>query len=178
MPSQVTLVASDKNAGVILQGGRSTDSAEEFLKKRAAEITQSGGRLLGESRTTINGLSCYEQAYTIPQENADAIQMKLSCLKKGDWIYTFRALSAAGGYAKYDPDFKRTVSSFKDLTDASKINRSPKRLALVKANGTDTLPAVFKKAGLPEKSWPSFAVMNGLELTAVPAAGKLIKTVR
>ena len=178
MPSQVTLVAADKNAGVILQGGRSTDSAEEFLKKEAADITQSGGRLLSESRTTNNGLSCFEQTYTIPQENADAVQMKLSCLKKGDWVYAFQALSSASGYAKYEPDFKRIVASFKDLSDASKINRSPKRLALVKANGTDTLQAIFNKAGLPEKSWPPFAVMNGLELTAVPATGKLIKTVR
>ena len=178
MPSQVALVAADKNAGVILQGGRSTDSAEEFLKKQAANITQSGGRLLSENRTTNNGLACYEQTYSIPQENADAVQMKLSCLKKGDWVYAFQALSSAGGYAKFEPDFKRIVASFKDLSDASKINRSPKRLALVKADGTDTLQAIFKKAGLPEKSWPPFAVMNGLELTAVPATGKLIKTIR
>jgi predicted Zn-dependent protease len=134
--------------------------------------------LLSESRTTNNGLSCFEQTYTIPQENADAVQMKLSCLKKGDWVYAFQALSSASGYDKYEPDFKRIVASFKDLNDDSKINRSPKRLALVKANGTDTLQAIFKKAGLPEKSWPPFAVMNGLELTAVPATGKLIKTVR
>jgi len=70
------------------------------------------------------------------------------------------------------------VSSFRDLTDASKINRSPQRLALVKANGSDTLQAIFKKAGVTEKSWPQLAIMNGLELTAVPASGRLIKTVK
>jgi predicted Zn-dependent protease len=70
------------------------------------------------------------------------------------------------------------VASFRDLSDASKINRAPQRLALVKANGTDSLQAILKKAGLPDKAWPQFAVMNGLELSAVPAAGRLIKTVR
>jgi predicted Zn-dependent protease len=178
MPSRVTLIAADKNGGIILQGAKSADSAEQFLKKQAAEIANSGGQLLGENRTTINGLDCYEQSYSVPQENAGAIQMKLSCLKKGDWIYAFQAISAASGYAKYDPDFRRVVASFKDLTDASKINRSPKRLALVKANGTDTLQAIFKKAGIPEKSWPQFAIMNGRELAAAPPAGTLVKTVK
>jgi predicted Zn-dependent protease len=70
------------------------------------------------------------------------------------------------------------VTSFRDLTDASKINRSPKRLALVKANGRDTLQAIFKQAGMPDKTWPQFAVWNALEVTAVPAAGKLIKIFR
>jgi predicted Zn-dependent protease len=178
MPTQVTLVTADQNAGLILQGGKSTDSAEEFLKKQAAEITKSGGQLLNENRTTINGLACYEQAYTITQANEAPVQMRLSCLKKGDWVFAFQAMSAASGYAKYEPEFKKVVASFRDLTDASKINRSPRRLALIKANGTDTLQAILKKAGVPEKSWAPFAVMNGLELTAVPPAGKLIKAVR
>jgi predicted Zn-dependent protease len=177
-PAQVTLIAADQNGGIILRGGKTTDTAEEFAKKQAAEITKSGGTLLNESRTTINGLACYAQAYTIAQENADPVRMELSCMKKGDWVFAFSAMSSASGFAKYGPDFKRIVASFKDLTDASKIDRSPKRLALVKANGSDTLQAILKKAGTAEKSWPQFAVMNGLELTAVPAAGRLIKTVR
>lgn len=177
-PSRVTLVAADENGGVVLQGGQTTDTAEEFAKKQAAEITNSGGKLLNENRTTINGLACYEQAYTITQENADAVRMSLFCLKKGDWVYAFSAMSAASGYSKYEPDFKRIVTSFRDLTDASKINRSPKRVTLVKANGSDTLQAIFSKTGVPEKSWPQFAVLNGLELTVVPPAGKLVKTVK
>jgi predicted Zn-dependent protease len=177
-PSQVVLVAADQNGGVILQGGKTTDTAEEFAKKQAAQITQSGGTLLGENRTTINGLACYEQSYQIPQENAAAIRVSLSCLKKGDWVYAFQAMSPADGYSKYAPDFQRIVASFRDLADASKINRAPKRLALVKANGRDSLQAIFKSTGMPEKSWPQFAVWNALDVTAVPAAGRLIKTVK
>ncbi|NTV80982.1 MAG: M48 family metalloprotease, partial [Candidatus Aminicenantes bacterium] len=178
MASQVVLVAADQNGGVIMQGGKTTDSAEEFAKKQAAQITRSGGTLLGENRTTVNGLACYEQAYQITQENEAPIRMSLSCLKKGDWVYAFQAVSSVDGFSKYSPDFRRIVTSFRDLTDASKIDRSPKRLALVKANGRDTLQAIFKQAGMPEKSWPQFAVWNALEVTAVPAAGKLVKIFR
>jgi predicted Zn-dependent protease len=177
-PANVTLVSADQNAGIILQGGKTTDSAEEFAKKQATEITGSGGKLLNESRSTINGLACFEQAYTITQEDQSTVRMRLSCLKKGDYVYAFQAISAAESYGKYESFFKATVSSFKELTDASKINRSPVRLALVKANGSETLKAILKRAGVPEKSWPQFAIMNGLELTAVPAAGQLIKAVK
>jgi predicted Zn-dependent protease len=177
-PANVTLVSADQNAGIILQGGKTTDSAEEFAKKQATEITGSGGKLLNESRSTINGLACFEQAYTITQEDQSTVRMRLSCLKKGDYVYAFQAISAAESYGKYESFFKATVSSFKELTDASKINRSPVRLALVKANGSETLQAILKRAGVPEKSWPQFAIMNGLELTAVPAAGQLIKAVK
>jgi predicted Zn-dependent protease len=178
MPSQVTLVAADKNAGVILRGGKTADSAEEFAKKQAAQITQAGGTLIGESRTTVNGLACFEQAYTIAQQGAEPVRMSLSCLKKGDWVYAFQAMSSVDGFSKYAPEFKRIVTSFRDLTDASKIDRAPQRLALVKANGRDTLQAIFKRAGMPEGSWPQFAVWNGLDAAAVPAAGKLIKIFR
>ena len=178
MPSQVMLVAADKNGGVILQGGKTADSAEEFARKQSAQFTESGGTLLGENRTTINGLACFEQAYTIPQENAEPVRLSLSYLKKGDWVYAFSAMSLANGFSKYAPDFKRVVTSFRDLSDASKLDRQPQRLGLVKANGRDTLQAIFKKAGMPEKSWPQFAVWNGLEATAVPAAGKLVKIYR
>jgi predicted Zn-dependent protease len=180
MPSRVTLVAADQNGGVVLQGGKTTDTAEEFARKQGTEITNSGGKLLTETKTTINGLACFEQAYTITQENAEPIRMSLSCLKKGDWVYAFQAMSSVNGFSKYEADFKRIVASFRDLADASKINRSPQRLTLVKANGTDTLQTIFTKAGMvdKDKSLSRFAIINGLELTALPPAGKLIKVVK
>mgnify|MGYP000726736036 CR=1 FL=1 len=178
MASQVTIIAPDQAAGVILRGGETTDTAEVFARKQAAEITNSGGRLLGENRTTINGLACFEQAFSIAQESAEAVRMNLSCLKKDDWVYAFQAISSTSGFSKYASGFKTVISSFRNLTDASKINRAPKRLALVKANGRETLQAIFKRTGLEQGFWAQFAVMNGLELNAVPPGGKLIKTVR
>jgi len=178
MPSRVTIIAPDETAGVILQGGKTTETPEEFARKQGAEIAKSGGTLLGENRTTINGLTCYEQAYQIPQEGQEPVRMSLSCLKKDDWVYAFQALSSVNGFSKYSRSFQGIVGSFRNLTDASKINREPRRLALVKANGSDTLQTILKRSGLPDKTMPQFAVMNGLEPTAVPAAGRLIKTVR
>jgi predicted Zn-dependent protease len=177
-PGSVTLVAADKNGGVIMQGGKTGDSAEEFARKQAAEIAGSGGKLLNENRTTINGLACFEQAYTITQENQAPVRMRRSYIKKGDYVFVFSAMSPADSFSRYESSFRGVVSSFKDLTDPAAINRAPKRLALVKANGTDTLQAIFQKAGMPDAAGAQFAVMNGLDLKAVPAAGRLVKIVK
>jgi predicted Zn-dependent protease len=177
-PSRVTIIAPDETAGAVLQGGKTADTAEAFAKKQGAEIAKSGGTLLGENGTTINGLACYEQAYEIAQEGQEAVRMSLSCLRKDDWVFTIQAMSPANAFSKYGASFQGLVASFRSLDDPSKINREPRRLALVKANGSDTLQTILKRSGLPEKAWPQFAVMNGLEPGAVPPAGRLVKTVR
>ena len=104
--------------------------------------------------------------------------MSLTCLKKGDWVFAFQAISPEASFERYAADIGRVVGSFRELTDRSKIDRAPKRLALVKANGRDSLQTIFKRAGMPEASWPQFAVGNGLEASAVPPAGKLVKIFR
>ena len=177
-PAQVTIVAKDQNGGVILQGGPSSDSPEEFARKQAEEIKGSGGSLLGENRTKVNGLACFEQAFTISQQNQAPVRMRRSYVKKGGWIYVFSAMSAEQGFQKYDPDFRRVVGSFRELADPAFINRAPKRLGLVKADGRDTLLAIFKRAGMPDTATAHFAILNGLDANAVPPAGKLIKVVR
>ncbi len=174
-PAQVLLLAADENGGVILRGAKTDDTAEAFAKKQVAGITEAGGRLLSESPRTVNGLAGYEQSFAVTPEGSAAVRMSLTCLKKGEWVYAFRAISPEASVHKYAPDFQRVVGSFEELKDANKIDRAPKRLALVKANGRDSLQAIFKRAGMPEGSWPQFAVWNGLEAAAAPPAGRLVK---
>jgi predicted Zn-dependent protease len=177
-PAQVLLLAADENGGIILRGAKTADTAEAYARKQAAGIAEAGGRLLSESPRTINGLAGYEQSYTVTQEGSAAVRMDLLCLKKGGWVYAFQAISPEASAQRYAPDFQRVVGSFEELTEAGKINRAPKRLALVEANGRDTLQAIFKRAGMPEGSWPRFAVWNGLVASAVPPAGRLVKIFR
>ncbi len=176
-PTQVTLAAADGNGAVLLQMEKSAETLESYAKKKASEI--SGGSLLGDGNSLVNGLACYEQNYTVTQEKQAQLRMRRSFLKKAESIYTFTALSAADNFDKYEGDFKRVVGSFKELTKPALLNRQPKRVTLVKANGSDTLQAIFRRAsGLPESLYGQFAVFNGLDLAAVPPAGRLIKVLR
>ena len=177
-PAQVTIVSKDQNGGIILQGRQSSESPEEFSKKQDEEILSSGGRLLGASRAKVNGLACFEQSFTVTKQNQAPVRMRRSYVKKGGWIYVFSAMSSEQSFQNYDSDFRKAVSSFRELTDPTLINRSAKRLGLVKADGADTLQAIFRKAGMPETETAHFAILNGLDANTVPPAGKLIKILK
>jgi predicted Zn-dependent protease len=70
------------------------------------------------------------------------------------------------------------VGSFQELKDSARLNKQPRRLKLVRADGTQNLRELFERAGMKKDLWPNFAVMNGLGQEAVPPKGRLIKTVQ
>lgn len=90
------------------------------------------------------------------------------------------AVGSGGGGRESSDDglFNRTVASFRELTERAYIDRAPKRVRLVPADGSRTLEAYFQAAGMNRMSWPQFAIVNGLGLEAVPPQGRLIKLVR
>jgi len=72
------------------------------------------------------------------------------------------------------PIFKKLSNS-----DTSRyLNRKPHRIRLVKANGRESLEAIFQKAGMAKDLWPKFAIMNQMELGSTPNSGQMIKIVR
>jgi hypothetical protein len=93
-------------------------------------------------------------------------------------VDTFSALSLEQNFPNDQGTFGQTVGSFKDLSNPAYLNRAPKRLALVRADGVSALQEIFRKQGLAQNLWPQFAIMNGMEPGAVPIKGRLIKTLR
>jgi predicted Zn-dependent protease len=174
--AMVKLTSADSNGVLYLQAEKSPDSLADYAKKKASELQNS--RLLAEKNLTVNGLSCFEQSYLVTQEDQSKLRLSRSFLKKGDMVYTFSALSLEQSFSNYQATFGQTVGSFRDLTNPAYLNRQPKRLALVRADGVTALQEIFRKQGLAQSLWPQFAIMNGLEPAAVPVKGRLIKILR
>ncbi len=176
MPTQVSVMSQDGNGAMLLQAEKSQENLRDFARRKAAEFKD--GQLQGERSITVNGLSGFEHSFTIPQADNLTLSLRQSFIRKGDLIYTFSALSSAQNFSQYDNTFQGISGSFRQLTDTTKLNRAPKRLNLVQANGSQTLQEIFKREGMPETSWPTFAIMNGLEVKSVPPRGRWIKIVR
>jgi predicted Zn-dependent protease len=176
MATQVTLISQDGNGAMLFQAERSQENLRDFARRKAASFKD--GQLQGERSISVNGLSGYEHSFTIPQAENQTLGLRQSFIRKGDMVYTFSALSAAQNFSQYANTFQGISRSFRQLTDQSKLNRLPKRVDLVQANGSRTLQDIFKRAGMPEKSWPNFAIMNGLDVKSVPPRGRWIKIVR
>ena len=102
----------------------------------------------------------------------------MSCIKKGEYIYSFAALSTVSKFASYDYTFGTVVGSFRELTDRTYLNRQPKRIKLLKANGQQTLQSIFQGAGMNKDLWQKFAIMNELQLNRRPESDRLIKIIK
>jgi predicted Zn-dependent protease len=176
MPSQVVLATKNGNAGVILQGEKTSENLKEYADRLASKIEN--GQLIDENRSSINGLASYHQIFDITQQQGGVIRTRISYIKKSSFIYTFIALSAQNEFDTYDGQFQSVVGSFKELRDRRYLNRQPQRIRLVKANGRDSLQTIFQKAKMDKDLWPTFAIMNSGELDWTPKSGQNIKTVQ
>jgi predicted Zn-dependent protease len=175
-PTQLILLSKDEKAAILLQAEKTQEDLRVFARQKAATIQ--GARLVNEDRFNVPGLLSYHERYEISQQDGNTASLRLSLIKKGAFVYTFLALAAHADFANFDPDFRRTAQSFQELQDPAYLKRRPLRVAVAEADGRRTLQDIFASAGMKDQLWPAFAVMNELELSAVPPSGRLVKCAR
>ncbi|MFC2156929.1 M48 family metalloprotease [Acidobacteriota bacterium] len=171
--TQVTLVSPDDNAAIILQAEQSSQDLRNYATQRAQKLE--GATYLGEQSLQINGLQSYQQLYEIPQQDQQPLKMRVSYIRKNDFIYAFSAFSTSQNYGNYDFQFGTIIGSFRQLNDRRYLDRKPNTLKVIKADGRKTLQQYFQQARINKELWPRFAIMNGLELGDVPQRNQLIK---
>jgi predicted Zn-dependent protease len=175
-PTQVTLTSPTDDAAIVLQAERTSEALEAYARKKAAALE--GGTFVNGQAALVHGLSCLHRTYDVAQPQKEALRVRYSFIRKGDSVFAFAALSTAAGFGRNDGDFLRVVDSFQELRDPARLNRQPRRIRVVEADGTRTLRAIFEGVGMNKELWSRFAVMNGLALDAVPPRGRPVKVVR
>ena len=175
-PARVTILSPDDEAAVVLQAEKSPEGLSAYAKKKSASLD--GGQFVNEQSMNIHGLSCVRQVFDVVKPEKETLRVQFSFIRNGERIYTFSALSKAINYGRRAPEFGRIVDSFQELRDPARLNKQPRRLKLVRADGAQSLREIFGRAGMKKDLWPSFTVMNDLGQEAVPPKGRLIKTVR
>jgi len=175
-PSQVVLASKDGNGAVVLQAEKSSEKLSLYAQKKTANIE--GKHFLREQDLTINNFSAYQQLFDVVRQDKEDLRLQLTCLRKGSYIFSFTALSTVYDFKKYDRQFHSTVGSFDELRDKVHLNRKPKKLRLIQANGRETLRQMFMKAGMDKDIWPKIAIMNGMELNQTPERNQIIKIIK
>jgi predicted Zn-dependent protease len=174
--SQVIMTSKDGNAALILGAEESTENLQDYAQKKASTIE--GRQFISDRTLTINGLSSYQQLYDVFQQEKETLRVRITYIKKKSYIFSFFTLSTVYDFRKYDHQFSIIVDSFNELRDRSHINRQPKRLKLVKANGRQTLKEIFQNSGMKKDLWQKFAIMNGIELSQIPKRDQLVKIIK
>jgi predicted Zn-dependent protease len=175
-PTRVSLASPNDDAAIVLGAERTSEDLEAYARKKATALE--GGAFVNGQSAVVHGFSCLHRTYDVAQPQKEGLRVRYSFIRKGDSVFAFAALATASGFGRRDADFRRVVDSFQELRDPARLNRQPRRIRVVAADGIRSLRAMFEAAGMDKDLWPRFAVMNGLAADAVPPRGRLVKVVR
>jgi predicted Zn-dependent protease len=174
------ILSSPKGDGAFwLQSEQSGEALPAYAQKKLAGIK--GGRLIQDQSFFINGLASYHQTVDLPgqeQENQQPLKARLSYIRKDATIFFCGAVSTAADFGRFEPEFGRIVRSFGVLRDRAHLDRKPLRLRIIRADGRRTLESLLQSETVTKDLWPRFAILNGMDLSATPESGRLIKVAR
>ncbi|MFZ2338471.1 MAG: M48 family metalloprotease [Bacteroidales bacterium] len=177
-PLQVTVTPPDGKALMLfmLSDQKTLEASVDSTLARYGLTPQ------GSKRTTVNGLpAIVTQAKQVQQDQstgATATNLVLSYfISHGGLIYIFHGVSTEADFNTYATTMNTAMTTFSNLTDASKINVKPKRINVVKVARAGTLADAFTYFRVPQAEQAHLALLNDLELTDKVAVGKLLKIV-
>lgn len=130
--------------------------------------------------TSINGLNALEfVAEQAPQEGSNApIRLLVTLIIHQGQTYKLMGIAQAADFATYAADFRRSMSQFRPLTAADKLNKQPERVRIRTINAATTLAAALRQYSIPASRHNELAILNGMELSDTLAAGTKIKIVQ
>ena len=175
-PTQVMLSSADEKAALVLQAEETIEDLSAYTRKKAGQIQ--GSQFVAEDYLSVPGLASVHQIYRVDQQQDGAISLRLSAIRKSNLVYTFSAVAGSSDFPRFDQEFKRSAQSFAQLRDPAYINRRPRELRLIEANGRQTLQEIFSSTGVVKDLRTSVAILNGMDLGTKPPQGQLIKVVR
>jgi len=174
--TQVIMISPKEDAAILLQAEQSVQSPAAYATEKAKDLQ--GVSLLGEQSGKVNGLPSFQRVMDVTQGDGSSLRLHQTYIEYDSHMYTFTAMSLKEDYDKHSLAFGSTASSFRKLTDRKFLDRKPKRIKLMAADGSRSLQAILQREGLPKELWPRFAIINVLELDQVPERGHTLKVIR
>lgn len=171
-PQQVQLAPKDGKALMFL-----AMAPGKTLNEAATNVLQQNQLQAVESReTTVNGLRAIAMIADRAQEQG-TLRTLSYLVQYGENIYLMLGVAAIADFQNYQPYFLNTMQSFRELNDASRLNKKPQRIRIraVKQNGT--LERALRDHDMSQQRLEELALLNGMRLADPVTAGMLIKIV-
>jgi predicted Zn-dependent protease len=177
-PLQVSMTPQDQKALMLF-----TMSSQKTLEAAVdTTIAQYKLTLQGSKRVTVNGLpAIMTQCKQVSQDQSTGstqTNMVLSYfISHGSLIYVFHGVSTEADFNTYASTMNSSMTTFENLTDASKLNVKPKRIQVVTVQRAGTFSDALTFYRVQQKQYNELALLNDLELTDQLPVGKLIKII-
>ncbi len=171
-PQQVQMAPKDGKAMMTL-----TLAPGKSLEEAAQQIMQQYKLTPVESKNVqVNGLPAL--AVIADQTQQQGVIRTLTYLIQYDGrIYSMMGITSAQQFDAYAQLFSNTMQSFRELTDASKLNKKAERIRIKTVPQTSTLAQALQSFKMENKRLEEIAILNGMNLQDRVERGTLIKVV-
>lgn len=169
-PTQVQIVSEKEDAIILFtfaEEATPTEAANNFINQSKALVISSGPIM-------VHGFSAHKVVSDISSSQGTLRVMSYFIEKEGN-VFVFHGFSAQAAFSQFQTTFQGTMEGFKRLTDQSKINIEPQRIAVKKVNQATTLEQALRSFGVPDGELNEMALLNGMNLTQSVPANTLIK---
>lgn len=172
-PSQVQLAPKDGKALILLslaKGNSLQDAANAFLQQNNLQLVDS-------KNLDVNGLPALAMVADVrPQQGQQQSLRTVSYfINYGSSIYLLVGVSSTTDFNNYLSSFTNTQQSFRELTDAAKLNKKPERIRIKTVRSNTTLEQALRDNNVNAKRFEEMAVLNGMKLTDRIEQGTMIK---
>lgn len=172
-PSQVQIVSQQQDAAIlfsIARAGSPLQAARTFVSDTKATVQSFDA-------VSVNGLPA-QRLVTGIRTDQDSLQVLSYFIQKGDKVYVFHGFASVKSFPTYKSIFINTMSRFRRLTDARKINVKPDRIQIRTVKRPGTLRQVLQRFKVGEKELELHALLNGMHLQDNVKANTLIKIIK
>ena len=177
-PSQVQMAPEDGKALLVL-----AIAAEKTLEEARRKVIDDNKLIVMESyNTTINGLPAVTMISEIvpdatqgQTQGAQRLKLITGLIEYNNAIYKLHGVSEATDFNSQYGTFLKSVNSFRELTEVSKLNKKPTLIKIIEATSPATLSHILTQQRMPAARHQELAILNGMELQTSVEAGTLIK---
>jgi predicted Zn-dependent protease len=173
-PQTVQLESKDGKALIMM-----TPASGNSLKAAADKvIADNDFKVLERNQANVNGLNTITMIADVKTEQQSSTVRTLNYLIQfNNSIYWLLGVSSVKDFNSYSTQFLETMKNFKELKDASKLNKKPERIRIKEVNQSGTLKQALIYYKVPEKRLEELSILNGMQINDKVQKGSLIKII-
>lgn len=176
-PQRVQLASKDGKALMMLMAAQ----GQSLQQAASAALQQYQLRAVDSREVTVNGLQAIavvaDQQSQQQQQAAATVRTLSYFIQFGGTIYHLIGVSSVADFNAFTSFFTNSMQNFKELTEASKLNKKPERVRIKTVRQEGTLDQSLRSFNVPAKRLEEFSLLNGMKLTDKVTAGMLIKVI-
>ncbi|HRD43028.1 MAG TPA: hypothetical protein PLN30_04725, partial [Ferruginibacter sp.] len=158
------------------QGNTLQEAANAFIQNNQLTAEQT-------AQVTVNGLPAYAIVFSQAQQQqngttAVAIRGLSYIIQYNKSLFQMVGVTSPNAFNQLAPGFEQSMKSFKQLTDAAKINKKPQRIRIKTVKTASNFEQVLKSFNVPQSRFNEHAILNGVELNTGIPSGTMIKIIQ